>query len=114
MLYILIVQSFSSWTFKIIMTIRQIWFNFDALKQCFPNGWQDEECCGMIGVGRLGTIACVITGSRRLSECRGQGTGMENSTGMEIETCALLCFFCLYSVSINGGLGLASVSINII
>lgn len=43
------------------------------------------ECCGMIGVGRLGSIASVITGSRRASECRGQGTGMENRTGMEIE-----------------------------
>lgn len=98
------------------MTIRQIWFNIDALNQFFPNGWQDEECCGMIGVGRLGTIARVITGNRRVSECRGQGTGMENRTGIEIETCAsaLLCFFCLYSVSISRGLGLASVSINII
>lgn len=52
------------------------------------------EWCGMIGVGGLGSIACVITGSRRASECRGQGTGMENRTGTEIElyTSALLCF----------------------
>lgn len=58
-------------------------------------------CCGMIGAGRLGTITRVITGSSRASECRGQGTRMENRTEMEIDLSALLCFFCLYSVCIS-------------
>lgn len=51
----------------------------------------------------MGSIAYVITGSRRASECRGQGTGMENRTEMEIELyiSALLCFFCLLSVRIS-------------
>lgn len=78
------------------MTIRQIWSNSDALRRHFPAGQQDVECCAMIGVGRLGTIACVIMGSRRASESGGQGTGMENRTRMKIER--LLCcvtFVCI-------------------
>lgn len=39
---------------------------------------KDAERCGMIGVGRLGTITRVITGRHgRASEHRGQGTQTE-------------------------------------